>query len=100
MQYREYCAAGLTNIRSYMYRSVDTKLGQPCERLRVSLEREKGIEPSPQAWEARVLPLNYSRSEFSRHRVAPGFGCAQQAVAGAVLRPLPSHTCSSHGAVM
>ena len=27
-----------------------------------SMEREKGIEPSPQAWEARVLPLNYSRS--------------------------------------
>jgi hypothetical protein len=26
------------------------------------LEREKGIEPSFQAWEARVLPLNHSRS--------------------------------------
>ena len=26
------------------------------------LEREKGIEPSSQAWEARVLPLNHSRS--------------------------------------
>ena len=25
------------------------------------LEREKGIEPSSQAWEARVLPLNHSR---------------------------------------
>jgi hypothetical protein len=25
------------------------------------LERVKGIEPSPQAWEARVLPLNYTR---------------------------------------
>ena len=25
------------------------------------MEREKGIEPSPIAWEAIVLPLNYSR---------------------------------------
>ena len=25
------------------------------------LERAKGIEPSLQAWEARVLPLNYAR---------------------------------------
>jgi hypothetical protein len=29
------------------------------------LEREKGIEPSPIAWEAIVLPLNYSRSRRS-----------------------------------
>jgi hypothetical protein len=28
----------------------------------ILLEREKGIEPSPIAWEAIVLPLNYSRS--------------------------------------
>src|SRR4029077_1737306 len=28
---------------------------------RKNLEREKGIEPSPLAWEASVLPLNYSR---------------------------------------
>jgi len=26
------------------------------------MERVKGIEPSPQAWEAHVLPLNYTRS--------------------------------------
>ncbi len=26
------------------------------------LERVKGIEPSPQAWEAGVLPLNYTRT--------------------------------------
>ena len=25
------------------------------------LERMKGIEPSYQAWEARILPLNYTR---------------------------------------
>jgi hypothetical protein len=33
-----------------------------AEALREALEREKGIEPSSQAWEARVLPLNHSRS--------------------------------------
>ena len=25
------------------------------------MERMKGIEPSYQAWEARILPLNYTR---------------------------------------
>lgn len=30
-------------------------------------ERVKGIEPSPKAWEAFVLPLNYTRNEWS-HR--------------------------------
>ncbi len=29
-----------------------------------ALVRVKGIEPSPQAWEARILPLNYTRSEL------------------------------------
>ena len=28
------------------------------------LERMKGIEPSYQAWEARILPLNYTRMNF------------------------------------
>ncbi len=27
----------------------------------LDLERMKGIEPSYQAWEARILPLNYTR---------------------------------------
>ncbi len=29
--------------------------------LRVSAERVRGIEPPLRAWEARVLPLNYTR---------------------------------------
>ncbi len=29
--------------------------------LRIKLERVKGIEPSFSAWEADVLPLNYTR---------------------------------------
>ena len=28
---------------------------------RVSRERVRGIEPPPSAWEAEVLPLNYTR---------------------------------------
>ena len=27
----------------------------------LSMERAKGIEPSSQAWEARILPMNYAR---------------------------------------
>ena len=29
-----------------------------------SMERVKGIEPSSQAWEARILPLNHTRNGF------------------------------------
>ena len=29
--------------------------------LQIELERVKGIEPSSQAWEARILPLNHTR---------------------------------------
>jgi hypothetical protein len=31
--------------------------------LAAALERVKGIEPSSQAWEARILPLNHTRTE-------------------------------------
>ena len=34
------------------------------------MEREKGIEPSPLAWEASVLPLNYSRRDATKGRIA------------------------------
>ena len=27
------------------------------------MERVKGIEPSSQAWEARILPLNHTRAD-------------------------------------
>ena len=33
---------------------------------RQKLERAKGIEPSSQAWEARILPLNHTRFDV-RH---------------------------------
>ena len=38
-----------------------------CEILKC-LQRAKGIEPSCEAWEASVLPLNYAR--LARERVA------------------------------
>lgn len=38
------------------------KTTQPKDRTKdENLERMKGIGPSPRAWEARVLPLNYTR---------------------------------------
>ena len=49
---------------------VDPSLcGQSAARTRVMMiftgrgrmERVKGIEPSSQAWEARILPLNHTR---------------------------------------
>ena len=32
-----------------------------CDDTKKQLERVKGIEPSSKAWEAFVLPLNYTR---------------------------------------
>jgi hypothetical protein len=32
------------------------------------LERAKGIEPSYEAWEASVLPLNYARQRWQERR--------------------------------
>jgi hypothetical protein len=34
----------------------------------LALERVKGIEPSYAAWEAAVLPLNYTRAERCLHQ--------------------------------
>jgi len=48
------------------------------EKIREGLERVKGIEPSYAAWEAAVLPLNYTRGatagslyEFAVDRATP-----------------------------
>src|SRR5436190_22308944 len=37
---------------------------------RGSLERVKGIEPSSQAWEAHVLPLNHTRLRWDLSNIA------------------------------
>ncbi len=36
--------------------------GKTAKMLRKLLERVKGIEPSSQAWEAHILPLNHTRT--------------------------------------
>jgi hypothetical protein len=36
----------------------------------IFLERVKGIEPSWSAWEAGVLPLNYTRRQCARQIIA------------------------------
>ena len=35
------------------------------------MERVKGIEPSSQAWEARVLPLNHTRNRSEQTFIKP-----------------------------
>ena len=35
----------------------------------IQLERVKGIEPSYAAWEAAVLPLNYTRAATVKDRI-------------------------------
>ncbi len=37
------------------------------------MERVKGIEPSLKAWEALVLPLNYTRKMFYYYIILPSF---------------------------
>jgi hypothetical protein len=37
------------------------------KRLMPGVERVKGIEPSYAAWEAAVLPLNYTRANAGTH---------------------------------
>ncbi len=33
------------------------------------MERAKGIEPSSQAWEARILPMNYARKMYILYHI-------------------------------
>jgi uncharacterized protein (DUF427 family) len=58
---------------------VQTSLGWTDRSDRLKLERVKGIEPSYRAWEARVLPLNYTRGgrngTRSRGRSPTRFAC-------------------------
>jgi hypothetical protein len=46
--------------QSFINNPKKRKKDQPVLRNR-SMERVMGIEPTPQAWEAGVLPLNYTR---------------------------------------
>src|SRR6266481_3235132 len=50
-------------------------------RALLSLERVKGIEPLSKAWEAFVLPLNYTRVRSILRRFPPPRNRAQRRVA-------------------
>ena len=52
------------------------------------LERVKGIEPSLSAWEADVLPLNYTRGGQHCTRVAPRAARMMRPYAAAASAPL------------
>ena len=45
----------------FFYSCIPRQKSQRETKIRV--ERVEGIEPSSEAWEATVLPLNYTRSE-------------------------------------
>jgi hypothetical protein len=66
-----------------------------CSQGKKKMERVKGIEPSYQAWEARVLPLNYTRSRRrwmyqSFRRMATGLHAKPR------LRPSSAPTIARH----
>ena len=44
------------------------------ERWDKKLERVKGIEPSLEAWEAPVLPLNYTRVTKAEFNASDSYG--------------------------
>ena len=51
----------------HAFQACDLNHSSICPKLIVLLERVKGIEPSSKAWEAFVLPLNYTRCGKPRH---------------------------------
>src|SRR5690606_39035992 len=61
----EYSLLLRERIASFIGVPARTKNGGPGMPGRRGLERVMGIEPTPSAWEAEVLPLNYTRAEPS-----------------------------------
>jgi hypothetical protein len=57
-----------------------SRLGQGSLTWPFTLERVTGIEPALSAWEADVLPLNYTRASWHLPRVitaVPGLCCVR-----------------------
>lgn len=46
-----------------VYQVHETKRPAPKRRGAFILERLMGVEPTCRAWEARILPMNYSREK-------------------------------------
>ena len=52
--------------QSQTFNNLQNSAAKPLWKIGVKpLERVKGIEPSYAAWEAAVLPLNYTRALLS-----------------------------------
>jgi hypothetical protein len=67
------------------------------------MERVKGIEPSSQAWEARILPLNHTRARtVSNFALKVSSGCLRPRGGGAPLiaTSAPAVTASGQPAAM
>src|SRR4051794_10543235 len=62
---------------------------EACHALTTELERVTGIEPALSAWEADVLPLNYTRAPLRSEPTIPGGprGARPIPLARAPLRP-------------
>jgi hypothetical protein len=58
-----HCLAGEVKIKGREF-SCGVYLHSFVSALK-SMERVKGIEPSSQAWEAHILPLNHTRSDLA-----------------------------------
>ena len=63
----------VTSLSHFWHQSDFTrKPAEPLlERLGREVERVKGIEPSYAAWEAAVLPLNYTRDKIGLNLIDP-----------------------------
>lgn len=53
------------------------------------MERVKGIEPSSQAWEARILPMNYTRTALLTKNTIPYFIKKSKAITNFVFFFMP-----------
>ena len=54
---------------SHKYKKLKKKLKEKLKEKSLSFKRVKGIEPSYSAWEADVLPLNYTRKVFTLYTI-------------------------------
>jgi hypothetical protein len=74
------------DIRMLISRSASIPIRSACQGLWSDLvERVMGIEPTLLAWEAKVLPLNYTRSRPTLSVVA-GAGASESRPVPVILR--------------
>ena len=71
LQFNQSTSTGLSTISSSAYH-----FRHP--HARCAMERVMGIEPTPSAWKAEVLPLNYTRLSGGGGRIRTYEGISQQ----------------------